>query len=193
NKYYSAVRVVNARRAFTLLYKNSAEAIDMENQSFRNYDFESWVSESERKEAVGAPQCEYVRAPRFRVLVPKVIRLVTYDRMPMREVKFTRKNILARDGNRCQYCGKRASPSKLTIDHVIPKSRRGETVWNNVVTACHKCNAKKGNRTPAESGMKLLKKPEAPKKNPIVDEKMRTERYEVWRQFLTCQRIPPEM
>lgn len=193
NKFYTAVRVVNARRAFCLLYKAGAEAVDVENQSFRNYDFDSWVSESIRKHQSGGNGHEYIRSPRFDILVPRVIRLVGYDRMPVREVKFNRKNILARDGNRCQYCGKRFAPSLLTIDHVVPRSRRGKSTWTNAVAACARCNGKKGGALPHEVGMKLVRPPAAPKKNPIIDAKMRSERYEQWRHFLACQETPPEI
>src|SRR5690606_6398766 len=75
---------------------------------------------------------------------PSVIRLRKYARIPFKNIVLTRKNIMKRDGNRCQYCG---SSSDLTIDHVLPKSRNGKDTWDNLVTACNKCNHKKGNKT----------------------------------------------
>ena len=90
---------------------------------------------------------------------PSVIRLRKYARIPFKNIVLTRKNIMKRDGNRCQYCG---SSSDLTIDHVIPKSRNGKDTWDNLVTACNKCNHKKGNKTPSEAGMKLKKEPYRP-------------------------------
>jgi len=90
---------------------------------------------------------------------PLVIRLRRYARIPYKTIVLSRKNILKRDNNRCLYCGSR---EKLTIDHVIPKSRGGDDSWENLVSACTDCNHRKGNRTPREAGMTLLSKPFQP-------------------------------
>jgi len=90
---------------------------------------------------------------------PSVIRLRRYARIPYKTIVLSRKNILKRDNNRCLYCGSR---EKLTIDHVIPKSRGGADSWENLVSACTDCNHRKGNRTPREAGMTLLSKPFQP-------------------------------
>lgn len=90
---------------------------------------------------------------------PSVIRLRRYAKVPFKNLVVSRKNVLKRDGNRCQYCLK---AEDLTIDHVLPKSRGGADTWENLVTACNKCNHKKGNRTPAEAGMTLHKTPYKP-------------------------------
>ena len=90
---------------------------------------------------------------------PSVIRLRSYIRIPYSKVVLSSRNILRRDQFICQYCGKK---SDLTIDHVIPKSRGGKDTWENLTTACEKCNVKKGNRTPEEASMKLSTKPYRP-------------------------------
>jgi 5-methylcytosine-specific restriction endonuclease McrA len=90
---------------------------------------------------------------------PSVIRLRRYARIPFKNIVLTRKNIMKRDGNRCQYCN---AGSDLTIDHVIPKSRNGKDTWENLVTACNRCNHKKGNRTPREAEMPLKRDPFKP-------------------------------
>lgn len=90
---------------------------------------------------------------------PTVIRLFEYVRMPQKNIVVTRKNILKRDHNRCQYCG---TKEQLTIDHVIPKSRGGSDEWDNLVACCAHCNVRKGNRTPKEAEMPLLSKPHKP-------------------------------
>ena len=90
---------------------------------------------------------------------PTVVRLLSYIRVPYNNIVVTRRNILKRDGYRCQYCNARED---LTIDHVIPRSRGGRDTWKNLVTSCASCNIKKGNRTPREASMKLLKKPYKP-------------------------------
>ncbi|MFC2131451.1 HNH endonuclease [Bacteroidota bacterium] len=91
---------------------------------------------------------------------PSVIRLISYIRIPYRKIELSRRNIHYRDNSHCQYCGKKTK--ELTIDHVIPKSRGGDDSWENLVSACKKCNNKKANRTPEEAGMKLIKKPYRP-------------------------------
>lgn len=97
--------------------------------------------------------------------LPCVIRLKKFSR-PMsmlHQLRFSRKHVFYRDGHRCQYCTKFYPHSELTLDHVLPVVRGGETSWKNVVTACKKCNNVKAARTPQEAGMKLMKQPIQPK------------------------------
>jgi 5-methylcytosine-specific restriction endonuclease McrA len=91
--------------------------------------------------------------------MPSVIRLNRYVNAPYKGVNLTRQNIFKRDNHECQYCGTRKD---LTIDHVIPRARNGTDTWTNLVTACKKCNAKKGNDTPEAANMPLRKKPYKP-------------------------------
>lgn len=184
NRYYAAVRVVSARRAFSLLFKSFAEAIDASDGRFDAFDFRSWVDYSQARRGAPADHEQFVATPRFVILVPRVIRLMTYDKVPRREVKFSRRNIMARDENRCQYCAKRFSASQLSIDHVVPKSRGGKSTWTNVVVACTRCNTKKGGRMPWEASMKLGRPPAVPKKNPVLADKVGNGKYRLWRQFL---------
>ena len=90
---------------------------------------------------------------------PAVIRLYEYRNIPYQGALLNRYNIFKRDHNQCQYCGARAS---LTIDHVIPRSKGGKTNWNNLITACHRCNTKKGDRTPEQAGLLLRNPPFRP-------------------------------
>lgn len=90
---------------------------------------------------------------------PSVIRLRNYIRIPYTKVVLSRRNIMRRDNFTCQYCGKK---SKLTIDHILPKSRNGADTWENLTTACEKCNVNKGNKTPKEANMTLKSKPYRP-------------------------------
>ena len=92
--------------------------------------------------------------------LPTVIRLRQYIKIPYREIPITRKNILERDRHSCQYCSKRGE--QLTLDHIVPKSRGGADSWENLVTACMRCNVRKGNRTPREAEMELLSQPRKP-------------------------------
>jgi 5-methylcytosine-specific restriction endonuclease McrA len=95
--------------------------------------------------------------------VPAVIRLVKFIRqIYKREVPFSRKNVLVRDGFKCQYCGDEFTSGDLTIDHIIPKVQGGSNEWTNIVACCRDCNVKKGGRTPRQAGMQLVRKPFKP-------------------------------
>ena len=91
--------------------------------------------------------------------VPSVIRLLEYRRIPRQTRALSRKNILVRDRHTCQYCGKVHSASDLTLDHVVPRSRGGKSIWENLVGCCRRCNNRKGDRLPAEAGMGLVRHP----------------------------------
>lgn len=92
--------------------------------------------------------------------LPTVIRLRHYVRVPYKDIPRTRRNLLQRDNHTCQYCG--YSGDGLTLDHVVPRSRGGGDTWENMVTACVRCNVKKGNRTPREANMPLFSQPRKP-------------------------------
>jgi len=96
--------------------------------------------------------------------VPSVIRLIRYIIIPQKNVHLNRKNIILRDKHTCQYCGKEYKSEDLTVDHVVPRAIGGPTAWDNVVACCKRCNNRKADRPPRESGMKLIKKPEMPKR-----------------------------
>lgn len=100
-----------------------------------------------------------VHSSRRTVRVPSVIRLLEYRRIPHQTRALSRKNILMRDRYTCQYCLKIMPAGELTLDHVIPRSRAGESAWENLVACCHHCNNRKGSRTPEEAGMKLARQP----------------------------------
>jgi 5-methylcytosine-specific restriction endonuclease McrA len=103
-----------------------------------------------------------LRSPSQIFIVPSIIKLKKYVKRPHHQrVAFNRKNVFRRDDNTCQYCGVRSGD--LTLDHVHPRSRGGDTSWENVVACCRKCNAKKRDRTPDEAKMHLRRKPYAPK------------------------------
>ena len=104
--------------------------------------------------------------------------------LPERSVRFNRRNIFARDGNRCQYCGRRLPSPQLSLDHVIPRSRGGRTTWDNVVCACLRCNVKKGGRTPREARMMLIRKPVRPKRSPLLLLKLNNPKYQSWKTWL---------
>jgi len=184
NRTYSAVHVIGVRRAFSLLCRELAEVIHIEDGSYANYDFESWREVSEARSRFKEPQQDWIRAVNFEIQVPRVLRLLTYDRMPKQTIRFNRRNIFARDGNRCQYCGKKFPMSELSLDHVHPRSQGGETSWENIACCCVKCNVKKGGRTPEEANMHLIRKPVKPKRSPMLAIKLGNPKYESWKTFL---------
>jgi 5-methylcytosine-specific restriction endonuclease McrA len=175
NSLYQAVQVTGVRRAFRLFYAGRAKALASD---FVSYDFEDWCDLPPRAGD------EVIRTPSRTIRIPKVIQLVRYDRLPTREVRFTRRNIFYRDRNRCQYCGKTFQQQELNLDHIVPISRGGTSCWENVVCACIPCNTRKGDRTPSEAGMKMYRRPKKPAGHPILRAKWIGPCPEEWKSFL---------
>lgn len=184
NRFYMAVRVVDVRRAMTLLYRGCAEVITIEDDFYANYDFDSWCEMSQLHAMEKQVGEEFLRTPHQEVQVPRIVRLVLYDKVPRSTVRFNRKNLFARDGYRCQYCGQTRPMSQLSLDHVVPRSQGGKTTWENVVCSCTQCNSKKGGRTPAEASMRLLTQPVRPHANPGIVATLNDPRYASWKTFL---------
>lgn len=134
NASYEPINICGARRALVLVLKGVART----------------------EEELGPT----LRAQHSRVSMPSVIRLLEYRRIPYQTRALSRKNILLRDRNTCQYCGVVLAPGELTLDHVIPRSRGGASTWENLVACCHECNRRKGNRMLNEiDDMKLMREP----------------------------------
>ena len=105
----------------------------------------------------------FARSARHSFQLPSVLRLKAYVRpRQYGAVRFCRENVYIRDNFTCQYCGHRHAPRHLTLDHVVPASKKGPKSWTNVVTACRDCNQRKANRTPQTAGMPLLSEPAIP-------------------------------
>jgi 5-methylcytosine-specific restriction endonuclease McrA len=184
NRFYMAVRVVDVRRAMTLLYRGCAEVITLEEDAYANYDFDNWCEISLLHAMEKQDGEEFLRTPHQEVQVPRIVRLVLYDKVPKSTVRFNRKNLFARDGYRCQYCGQTRPMSQLSLDHVVPRSQGGKTTWENVVCSCTGCNSRKGGRTPQEAAMRLLSHPAKPHANPGMVATLKDPRYESWKTFL---------
>lgn len=184
NRLYMAVRVVNVRRAMSMLYRNMAEVISVEDGQYLSYDFGDWVEVSEFKSHFEPERHDWIRTVRFQIAVPRIVRLLRYDRVPRVRVKLNRRNLFARDQNHCQYCGRKFSSSELSLDHVIPRSQGGEATWQNLVCACMKCNVRKGGRTPRQAHMKLVAQPRRPSHSPVLTVKLSDSKYASWKQFL---------
>jgi 5-methylcytosine-specific restriction endonuclease McrA len=188
NRLYVAVRVISAKRAFCMLARDIAEVIHVENGNegtrYLNYDFESWAEVSLARDRFEGAAHDWIRTVRFEIAVPRIIRLLGYDRLPEQTVKLNRRNLFARDRNMCQYCGRHFPTSELSIDHVVPRTAGGGDSWENLVCACIRCNARKGGRTPDQASMRLTRKPERPKRNPLISLRLGQEKYTSWKQFL---------
>ncbi len=190
NAHYMAMRVVSVRRAFTLLFKRDheqkpiAEIVSVEDGRYVSYDFADWAELSAFKREFEPNGHDWIRTVRFDLVVPRIIRVLTFARLPKQDVKFNRRNLFARDHNTCQYCGKKFSSSQLSLDHVIPRSLGGTTCWENIVCACLKCNVRKGGRTPSQAHLQLIRSPHKPRRNPVVSISLADQRYSSWKQFL---------
>jgi len=179
NRLWQAVHVCSVRRAFTLLYAGHAHVVHEEGDSYQTLNFEKWHDISQ--DYCGA---DVVSTVAFKVRVPRVIVLLFYDRFPKKEVKFTRNNIFDRDKHTCQYCGKVFPREMLNLDHVVPRDRGGQMSWENIVCSCIPCNTRKGNRTPSEAGMRLLRQPKRPRWRPSLHVTFAKASEDSWRNFL---------
>jgi 5-methylcytosine-specific restriction endonuclease McrA len=185
NKLFMAVHIISVRRAFVLLCKDLAEVVSLEDGQFATYNFATWREVSEyRSKFFRQEDDDWVRTPTSQIQVPRVIRLLSYDKLPRQTVKFNRRNIFARDNNQCQYCGRRFPTTELSLDHVVPRSQGGQSTWDNIVCSCVNCNVRKGGRTPREAHMTLIRKPEKPKRSPLLNLKLTHRKYQSWKTFL---------
>ena len=154
NRHWIAVHVTSVRRALVLLFGDHARVVTGD---YSTHDFESWREFSEALVAV-----RMITTPSFHIAPPEVIMLTEFSKFPPRQVRFSRRNIYTRDNHTCQYCGRVPPKDELTVDHVIPRSRGGQTTWENVVAACAPCNLKKGGLMPAQAEMFPMQKPYRP-------------------------------
>lgn len=162
NSGYEPIKVVNWRKAIILWLQGKVEVLEFHSIT------------------VHSPSCT--------LNLPAVVRLKQYIRPYLSlTVRLSRQNVFLRDEHTCQYCQKRMSEKRLTIDHVVPLSRGGRHEWTNVVTACSACNNKKGDKTPERVNMTLLKKPERPKWLPNRDLELQDNRMpSTWLPYLVA-------
>ncbi len=179
NRSWMPVATTPVRRALTLMALGAAGAVDPED--FRLADWSVWLNDGPRY-----GPC--IRGVGYSVPVPEVIVLRRYAGVPQATVPYTRRNVVRRDGLRCQYCGRTPGLASLTIDHVVPRSRGGTTSWFNCVTACLACNGRKADRTLEESGMRLLRPPHAPVWPGGLDPRALSER-PAWQRFVARSRL----
>ena len=158
NQNYEPLNVCNVRRAIVLVIAGKAEILEARPRPFASVSSE--------------------------FVAPSVIRLVYMIRRPRPRVKLTRREIFIRDNYTCQYCQRQFAD--LTIDHVIPRSRGGMHVWDNVVTACKACNHRKGGKSIAEARLSLHQQPHEPRAGVYytIERRLDTSSHDDWQQFL---------
>ena len=180
NRLWQAVNVCTVRRALSLLFEGRAQVVwEARDGSFETYSFGQW-----RDLSIREPHAESIHTISLRLRIPRVILLLVFDRMPGKEVKFTRNNLFERDRNTCQYCGRVFDRKDLNLDHVVPRDQGGPTTWENIVCSCITCNTRKANHTPMEAGLRLIRKPKKPKWRPFVQLQFGAPLHTSWRHFI---------
>lgn len=174
NRSWIPITLTTVRRAVVLLASGSARAVHPATYEVAGWD--RWIEQ-------GPLERGHLRGVDFQLPVPEVIVLDGYNGQPNRAVSFSRRNVYRRDGHRCTYCGATPPSGELTIDHVVPRARGGTTDWENCVTACMRCNARKADRTPHQAGMSLSVPPRPPRWPGGMDPRTLGER-PVWHRFL---------
>jgi 5-methylcytosine-specific restriction endonuclease McrA len=166
NKFFQPLKVVSAYHALKAVINERAEIVCVENGNYICYNIDEWfelsmIKHQFEEEKTGLE--DWIKTPDYPIEAPKIIRFLNFKKVPVRNnVRFSRRNIFIRDNYTCQYCGGKPKTSELELEHIIPKSRGGKSVWENTVCACSFCNDEKRDRTPEEAGMKLLRKPFKP-------------------------------
>jgi len=179
NRLWQAINVCTVERAMALLYTGHAQVVHESSAGFNTFSFHEWCDFSGV-----ASEPENVRTIALHIPIPRIILLLFFDRLPTKEVKFTRHNIFERDKNTCQYCGHKFERKDLNIDHIVPRQQGGQTTWLNVVCSCLPCNHRKANRTPEEAGLRLIRKPKKPRWRPFVEIQFLKTTDHSWRHFL---------
>ena len=159
NKIWVPVNIIDYKNCMKYICQDAASSLDAD---FIPYNFKDWMVHSTLPKVIDDGYY-FLNTVSHKIAVPDIIVLHKYDRLPTREVKFTRQSVFERDEYRCQYCGEKFHRDSLEKEHVIPKAQGGQSTWNNIVASCKPCNSKKRDRTPEQAGMKLLRKPREPR------------------------------
>ncbi len=182
NKFWQAVNTTTPAHAFCQMAAGNAVGLNIDGDSLMlPVPWETWVDLPVRDDDLS------VGVVKGALRVPTVILAVHYKKVPMRRPKFSYRAIRERDGGRCQYTGRPLRADEGNIDHVVPRARGGKTSWANCVLSCKNVNNRKGDRTPSEAGLKLMKEPETPKVLPSTLFLRNTHGIADWEPFLIAQ------
>lgn len=158
NSSFEPLKIISWQRAVTMFFTGKIEVVE-------EYD-------------------HHIRSVSLLIRAPAVVRLLRFVRIGRKSPPLCRSNILARDNFQCQYCARQLSTREATLDHVVPRSKGGKTLWDNIVCCCATCNRKKGGRTPAEARMMLLSKPVRPDWLPVLTIRLNGNIPDSWHLFL---------
>ena len=178
NRHWQAIDAKTPAEAFSMMATGAALGLDISEAGVNPVSWSDWLALSvrERDGAIGTV--------RGTVRAPTVVVLARYARMPRRRLGFSLRGLWERDGGRCQYTGRPLQPGEGNIDHVVPRSRGGHSSWENCVLADKRVNHRKGNRTPDEAGLKLLRAPQTPRELPASAFIRNTHSVTDWEMFL---------
>ena len=180
NRHWLAVDTITVAEAFSHLSAGTARALEIRGRELiRPLDWQAW------RELPVLPGDSGIGTTRGVVRVPTVVLLSRYDRVPLCIPRFGLRGLWLRDGGRCQYTGRKLQPGEGDIDHVLPRSRGGATSWENCVLSDRRVNRRKGARTPDEAGLRLLRRPVAPRALPAIAYLRNTHKVPEWGLFLT--------
>lgn len=157
NRNMVAIHIVDYKKTMSLLWQESARAMDRDYALYPS--FKDWLEFTRNNER----EYPLVHTVNYPIAIPEIIVLSVFDRLPTRDIKYSRQTLFSRDNHTCAYCGGVFHKDSLTVDHILPRAKGGMTTWENTITACKPCNSKKGDKTLQEASLKLLFKPKKPK------------------------------
>ena len=169
NKNYVPISIITMKKALLKVCSKRAEMVYLENGVIVCCDIDEWF--------------------RLKKPLPCVIRFLNYTGEEIQSVVLTKKNLFIRDDYLCQYCGKEVNKEDIQMEHIIPRSSGGETIWKNVVSSCKSCNEKKSDRTPKQAGMKLLSEPYKPTFFEVNISNFKDEKYSLWEFFIKSKKV----
>lgn len=157
NRAWIPIHVVDWKKAMSLIYQESAKALDLDLVS---YEYKDWLEFSKTPFLADLPKVSSIH---YEVAVPEIIVLKYYDKLPRRDVKYSRQTLFELYGGVCFWCNTKFDRKDLTVDHVVPVSKGGKTSWENTVPSCKACNFKKGDKLISELGWKMKITPKKPR------------------------------
>ena len=179
NRNWQAINIRTPAEAFCQMATDVATALDIQGNDWMvPTKWEDW-----KELPVRENDCS-VGTAHGRVRVPTVVVLANFAKVPMKRPKFNSRNLWVRDGGRCQYTGRELRPGEGNIDHIMPRSRGGDTTWENCVLAATDVNSRKADRTPDEAGLKLQRQPQAPREVPVTALLKNVHEIPEWEPFL---------
>lgn len=177
NRNWMAIGYSTVRDAILLMTRDAARGLCV--KTYRAFTWDDWTTDTENPPEVSS----YIQSGSGQVPAPDVIILTRFDRLYYRNVRFSKKALFRRDDFTCGYCGEKFPEDELSVDHIIPRARKGKTSWTNCITSCVYCNCSKGDYSLEDAGLKLLKEPTRPTWHPIVNIR-KDLRPESWTPFL---------